>query len=111
MAQASGALETREHALEACELSYIVSPAKPFFTLEARSPQTATGYVAAPKSTLAGKRGPDLQGTWQHQSFSRQGGEVRNLGTHGCVGVCFGMEARSGATGHVAALESTSLER
>jgi hypothetical protein len=48
---------------------------------------------------------------WLHQSPPRQEGEARGRGTCGSAGAHLSREARSGATGHVAAPEPTSAGR
>jgi hypothetical protein len=47
----------------------------------------------------------------QHRSPSQQGSEVQSLVTHGGAKAHLSWEVRSGATGHVAALEPTSVGR
>jgi hypothetical protein len=42
---------------------------------------------------------------WQRQSSPQQRGEVWGHGMHGSAGAHLGREVRSGAVGHVAALE------
>jgi hypothetical protein len=59
MALVSGALKTRERALEICEPSCIGRPATPFFIHEAHNPLETAGYVVALKPSPAGRRGPE----------------------------------------------------
>jgi hypothetical protein len=67
--------------------------------------------VAAPEPTSTGRRGPELRNTWQRQSLTQQGGEARGHVTRGSTGAHLSKEVRSGAVGHVVALEPTSAER
>jgi hypothetical protein len=71
----------------------------------------AMGHVAAPEPTSAGRRGPELRNTWQHQSSTQQGGEARGHVTHGSTGAHLSKEVRSGAIGHVVVPEPTSAGR
>jgi hypothetical protein len=69
------------------------------------------GHMAAPELTSARRRGPEPRDTWQHRSSPQQGGEVQTRGTRGSTGAHLIKEARSGAEGHVAAPELTSVRR
>jgi hypothetical protein len=69
------------------------------------------GHMAASELTSARRRGPEVRDTWQHRSSPQQGGEVWNRGTRGSTGAHLVKEARSGAEGHVAAPELTSVRR
>jgi hypothetical protein len=69
------------------------------------------GHVEALEPTSTGKRGPELRDTWQRQSSSQQGGEVRGRETRGNAGAHLDREARSEVAGHVAAPEPTSAGR
>jgi hypothetical protein len=69
------------------------------------------GYVVASKTTSTGRSGLKLRDMWQRRSSPQQRGEVWNHGKDGRTGVHLGREARSGATGHVAATEPTSAGR
>jgi hypothetical protein len=68
-------------------------------------------HVEVQEPTSAGKRGPELRDTLQHWSSSQQGGKAWDRGTRGSARTHLGREARSGAAGHVAALEPTSAVR
>jgi hypothetical protein len=67
------------------------------------------GRLTAPEPTLAGRRGLELRNTWQRQSSTQQGGEAWGHGTHGSTGAHLNKEVRSGAVGHMAAPEPTSI--
>jgi hypothetical protein len=66
----------------------------------------AMGHVAGPEPTSAGSRGPELRNVWWRQSSTQQGDEAR-----GSTRAHLSKEVRSGAVGHVAALELTSAGR
>jgi hypothetical protein len=57
------------------------------------------------------RRGPELRNTWQCRSSTQQGGEARGHEPRGSTGAHLSKEVRSGAVGHVAALEPTSTGR
>jgi hypothetical protein len=121
----AGALETHEHALETCEPSCVPRAAKPFLFLwsTVHRGRVTHGSNGAP---LSGRQSPELWDTWQHRSSPpgrqisepwdtwqrrsspQQGGEVRGHGTRGSTGAHLSKEARSRATGHMAAPEPTS---
>jgi hypothetical protein len=69
------------------------------------------GHVAAPEPTSVGRRGPEVRNMWQRWSSTQQGGEARGHVTRGSTGAHLSKEVRSGAAGHVAALEPTSAGR
>jgi hypothetical protein len=71
----------------------------------------AMGHVAAPEPTSAGSRGPELRNTWQRRNSTQQGGEVWGHKTRGSTRAHLNKEVRSGAVGHVAALEPISAGR
>jgi hypothetical protein len=71
----------------------------------------AIRHVAASEPTSVGRRGPELRNTWQRQSLTQQGGEARGHGTCDSTGAHLSKEVRSGAVGHVTALEPTSAGR
>jgi hypothetical protein len=66
----------------------------------------AMRHVAASEPTLVERRAPKLRNMWQRRSSTQQGGEAR-----GSAGAHLSKEVRSGAVGHVAALEPTSAGR
>jgi hypothetical protein len=68
----------------------------------------AKGHMAAPKLTLARRRGLGPWDTWQRQSPPWQEGENRGHETCGSTGAHLGREVRSGVTGHVVACGCTS---
>jgi hypothetical protein len=68
-------------------------------------------HVAAPKPTLAERRGLKLRNTWKRRSSTQEGGEARGHGTRGSTGAHLSKEVRFGATEHVAAPEPTSAWR
>jgi hypothetical protein len=68
------------------------------------------GHVAASEPTLVGRRDPESWNTWQCWSLPQPGGEVQSHRTCGSVGAHLCEKVRSGAIGHVAALEPTSVE-
>jgi hypothetical protein len=74
---------------------------------EARS--GAVGHVAAPEPTSAERRGLEPEDTWQHRSPPQLGGEVQCCWTRGSAGAHLNWEVSSGAVGHVAAPEPTSI--
>jgi hypothetical protein len=57
MALMLGALKMCVHVLKTCVPSCTGRHARLFFMLEARGPQGATGYMAAPEPTSAWRRG------------------------------------------------------
>jgi hypothetical protein len=65
-------------------------------------------HVTAPEPSLARRRDPGLQDTWQFRSPPRQGSKVRGRGTRGSAEARLGREATFGATGHVVAQKPTS---
>jgi hypothetical protein len=69
------------------------------------------GHVAAPEPTSAGRRGPELRNTWRCRSSTQQGDETRDHGPRGSTGAHLSKEVRSGAAGHMAAPEPTSIGR
>jgi hypothetical protein len=71
----------------------------------------AMGHVAAPEPTSAGSRGPELRNTWQRRNSTQQGGEVWGHKTRGSTRAHLNKEVRSGAMGHVVALEPISAGR
>jgi hypothetical protein len=73
---------------------------------EARS--GAEEQVAAPELISARRRGPKPRATWQHQSSSQQGGEVRGRGTGGGSEAHLCREVWPEATAYVAARGCTS---
>jgi hypothetical protein len=92
----------REHALGTREPSYMPRPAKPFFIPEAHDPQRAMGHVAAPGPSRAGRRGPELRGTWQHRSPPEKGGEFQSCETRDSIGALPSRKLRSRAVWHAA---------
>jgi hypothetical protein len=97
--------------LGTCEPSCIARSAKPFFIIEARDQQKVMGCIAALEPSLVGRWGPELWYMRQRRSPPWLGGEVQSHGTHGSVGALLIREARSGAMGHVVALEPDSAGR
>jgi hypothetical protein len=89
-AHLAGASVTCDRALDTCEPSCVPGAAMPFFIPVVHSPLGTVGYVVAPELTSTGRRGLELRNTWQRRSSP--------LG-----------EAEPGATGHVVALEPTSV--
>jgi hypothetical protein len=71
----------------------------------------AMGHVAALEPTSTRRRGPELRNTWQRRSLTQQGGEARGHVTRASTGAHPSKEVRSGAAGHVAAPEPTSIGR
>jgi hypothetical protein len=69
------------------------------------------GHMTAPEPTSAERRGSELRNTWQCRSSTQQGGEARGHVTRGSIGAHLSKEVRSGAVGHVAALDPTSAGR
>jgi hypothetical protein len=69
------------------------------------------GHVTAPEPTSTGRRGSELRNTWQRRSSTQQGGEAWGHMTRGSTEAHISKEVRSGAAGHVAALEPTSAGR
>jgi hypothetical protein len=63
----------------------------------------AEEQMATPELNSAWRRGPGPRDTWQHRSSPQQGGEVRDLGTHGGSGAHLYREVWSKATACVAA--------
>jgi hypothetical protein len=66
------------------------------------------GSTGAP---LSERQSSEPWDTWQHQSSPCQGGKVQSRGTRGSAGAHLSKEARSGAVGHVVALDPTSVGR
>jgi hypothetical protein len=83
--------------------------ARPFFIPVVHSPLGVVGYVAAPEPSSVGRRGPELRNTWQRRSSTQQGGEAWGHMTRGSTGAHLSKEVKSGAVGHVAAPEPTSV--
>jgi hypothetical protein len=69
------------------------------------------GHVAASEPTSTERRDPELSNTWQRRSSTQHGGKARDHGTRGSTGAHLSKEMRSGAAGHVTALEPTSTGR
>jgi hypothetical protein len=69
------------------------------------------GHVAAPESTSIGRRGLELRNMWQRRSSTQQGGDARVHGPRGSTGAHLSKEVRSGAAGHVTALDPTFTGR
>jgi hypothetical protein len=69
------------------------------------------GHVAASEPTSVGRRGPELSNMWHHPSLTQQVCEVRGHGTRDSIRAHLSKEVMSGATGHVVALEPTSVGR
>jgi hypothetical protein len=67
------------------------------------------GHVAASELSSAGRRGLELRVTWQRRSTTQQGGEARGHETRDSTGAHLSKEVRSGAAGHVATPEPTSV--
>jgi uncharacterized protein YqgV (UPF0045/DUF77 family) len=88
----SGVLETCMRVLGTCVPSYTNKSARLFFMLEIRGSQGVAGHVAA-------------------SDPPQPGGEVQRHRTRGSAGAHLSREVRSGAIGHVAALEPTSAGR
>jgi hypothetical protein len=88
----SNALEICTCALETCVTNCTDRMVRLFFIFEARSPQGALGHVTAPE-------------------LSQLGGEVRSYKACGSTGAHLSWEVRSGAIGHMAVPEPTSVER
>jgi hypothetical protein len=86
MALMLGALKTCARALGTCMPSCTGRPARFFFMLETRGPYGPVGHVAAPEPTLARRRGPEPQDTWQRRSPPQSGGKVRSHRTRGIAG-------------------------
>jgi hypothetical protein len=63
----------------------------------------AEEHVTAPELNSVRRRGPGPWATWQHQSSSQQGGEVRGRGTRGGSRAHLCREVWSEATAYVAA--------
>jgi hypothetical protein len=82
-----------------------------FFTLEVRDLPRAARHVLAPEPSLVVGRGPVLWDTWQHRSSPRWGDEVRSQGTHDSTKALLSREVKSGAMGHMAASELSSMGR
>jgi hypothetical protein len=88
-------------------MAHVIAPELPL----GQAKPGAMGHVAAPEPTSSGRRGTELRDTWQCRSSPQQGDEVRGCGARGSAGAHLSREARSGATGHVAAPEPTSAGR
>jgi hypothetical protein len=71
----------------------------------------AAGHVAMPDPSRAGRRGPELRGTWQRRSPPDQGGMLRSYGTCGNTGALPSKDAGYGAVGHVATPEPSQSGR
>jgi hypothetical protein len=78
--------------METCKSCCIPKVAKPFFIPVVHSPPRAMGHVVAPE-------------------LSPWGDRAQSHGTRGSAGAHLGRKARSGAKGHVAALEFISVRR
>jgi hypothetical protein len=61
----------------------------------------ATGHVATPEPTSAGRGGLELHDTLQRQSPPRQGGEVQSYKTHGSVWMHIMHDTDSGPRAHL----------
>jgi hypothetical protein len=111
MALILDALKICARALGTCAPSCTGRPARLLFMLEARGTQGAMRHVAAPESTSAGRQGPKPYDTWQRRISHQPRGKVWSHRTRGSAGTHLSLEARSGATRQVAALELTSVGR
>jgi hypothetical protein len=100
-----------ERALETREPNCVPRAAKPFFILVIHSPSGGRGTRGDTGAPFSGRQSPELWDTWQHRNSPHQGGKIRSRGTHGSTGAYLSNEVRSGASGHVVALEPTSTER
>jgi hypothetical protein len=69
------------------------------------------GHVAALEPTSTGRRGLELRNAWRRQSSIQQGDEARGHMPCGSTRAHLKKEVRSGAAGHLAAPESTSVGR
>jgi hypothetical protein len=69
----------------------------------------AMGHMATSEPTSAGMRGPELRNVWQHRSSTQQGDEAQDHGPRGSTRAHLSKEVRSGAAGHMVALEPTSI--
>jgi hypothetical protein len=63
------------------------------------------------RRSSARRRGPGLWDTWRRWSSPQQGSEVWGRETRGGAGAQLCTEVRSGAEGHVTALELTTARR
>jgi hypothetical protein len=111
------------HALQALTTLPVCMSCKPIMALMAGALETCTRmhWKHACQAAQAGLLGFSLclrpvahrkpQDMWQRRSSPQQGGKVQSYRTRGSVKAHLSREVRSGAIGHVAALEPTSAGR